>query len=76
MGLYIGGMKAAGGFEGQTPPCPADLNGSGTVDSGDLAILLAAWGPNPGNAADLNGSGTVDSGDLAILLAAWGPCPQ
>jgi len=48
---------------------PADFNGDGVVDSGDLAILLAAWG---GPDADLNDDGTTDSGDLAVLLAAWG----
>jgi len=47
---------------------PADLDGSGTVDSGDLAALLAAWG---GPDADLNDDGVTDSSDLAILLAAW-----
>ncbi len=47
---------------------PADLDNSGTVDSGDLAVLLAAWG---GPDADLNDDGVTDSSDLAILLAAW-----
>jgi len=51
---------------------PADLNGDGTVDSRDLAELLAAWGACSGCPADLNGDGSVDSGDLAVLLAAWG----
>jgi len=55
--------------------CPADLNGSGEVESGDLASLLAEW-DLIGGAADLDGSGTVDSGDLAIVLASWGPCPM
>jgi hypothetical protein len=55
------------------PPCPADVNGSGTVDAADLAVLLAEWGSsNP--AADINDSGTVDASDLAVVLAAWGPC--
>ncbi len=54
--------------------CPADLNGSGEVESGDLASLLAMW-EFPGGPSDLDDSGTVDSGDLAIVLAAWGPCP-
>lgn len=55
-------------------PCPANLDGVGEVDSGDLAVLLAAWGStNPD--ANLDGVGVVDSGDLAVLLAAWGPCP-
>lgn len=52
--------------------CVGDFDASGTIDSGDLAVMLAAWdGAGP---ADLNGSGVVDSSDLAILLAAWGPC--
>jgi len=55
--------------------CPANLDGSGNqVNSGDLAVLLAAWGSS-NLSADLDGSGVVDSGDLAILLAAWGLCP-
>ena len=54
--------------------CPADLDGLGTVGSGDLGILLAAWGTSD-PVADLDGSGTVGSGDLGILLAAWGDCP-
>ena len=53
--------------------CTGDLDGSGAVGAGDLAILLAAWG-SAGGPSDLDGSGTVGSGDLAILLAAWGPC--
>jgi len=55
----------------------ADLDGSGTVGSGDLGALLAAWGSS-GGPGDFDGSGTVGSGDLGILLAAWGEpggCP-
>jgi hypothetical protein len=57
----------------QVPACPGDLNGSGTVDPSDLAILLNGWGLS--GASDLNGSGVTDAGDLAILLSAWGSCP-
>lgn len=46
-----------------------DINGDGTVDASDLAILLGAWGGT--GDADLNGDGTVDALDLAILLGAW-----
>jgi len=49
---------------------PADLNGDGTVDGGDLGTLLSQWG-GPGS-ADLNGDGTVDGEDLGMLLASWG----
>lgn len=57
------------------PGCAGDLDGTGAVGSGDLGVLLAAWG-SAGTGADLDGSGTVGSGDLGILLAAWGPCPK
>ncbi len=79
--MYVN-MEASGiGDEGrvdnialQVGPCPADLNDSGAVDAGDLAVLLAAWGPGGGVAADLNFDGVVNAGDLATLLAAWGDC--
>jgi formylglycine-generating enzyme required for sulfatase activity len=55
--------------------CTGDLDGSGTVDGADLAVLLGAWGPCPGCVADLNGSGAVDAADLAVLLGQWnGTC--
>ncbi len=52
----------------------ADIDDSGQVDAADLAVLLGAWGPNPGHTADLNGDGSVDAADLAQLLGQWGPC--
>ncbi|MCH2161758.1 MAG: hypothetical protein MK085_07775, partial [Phycisphaerales bacterium] len=54
-------------------PCPADLNGDGQVDGGDIGLLLVDFGAN-GGPADLNDDGTVDGGDLGVLLAAFGPC--
>ncbi len=54
--------------------CPWDLDSSGLIGSGDLAILLASWGDSPGGAADFNCDGIVDSADLADLLAQWGAC--
>jgi V8-like Glu-specific endopeptidase len=56
-----------------TGPCIGDLNGDGTVNGADLAILLGAWG-QPGGIANLDGNGQVNGADLAILLGAWGPC--
>ncbi|MBL9148656.1 MAG: hypothetical protein JNM94_08185 [Phycisphaerae bacterium] len=50
-------------------PEPADLDGNGSVNGADLAILLGAWGE--GGAADLDGSGSVDGADLGLLLGAW-----
>lgn len=55
-------------------PCVGDLDGSGDVNAGDLAILLGAWG-STGGPADLNNNGLVGAEDLALLLGAWGPCP-
>jgi hypothetical protein len=52
--------------------CPADLDGSGSVDGADLGLLLGAW--DTAGPGDLNGSGFVDGGDLGLLLGAWGDC--
>jgi len=48
-----------------------DLNGDGTVNGADLAIMLADWG-DAGVPADLDGNGVVDGADLSILLGNWG----
>ncbi len=58
-------------------PCAGDIDGSGEVDLGDLAGLLAAFGSMNGDAnynpgADLDGDDDVDLGDLSGLLAAFG----
>ncbi len=50
--------------------CPLDLDGSMSVGSGDLALLLGAWGQAVAW-ADLDFDGTVGSGDLAVLLGGW-----
>ncbi|MCE2882579.1 MAG: hypothetical protein LW636_09510 [Planctomycetaceae bacterium] len=52
-------------------PCPADIDGNGTVDGADLASLLGGWGSS---SPDLTGDGIVDGSDLATLLGAWGAC--
>lgn len=49
---------------------PADLNGDGTVNGNDLAMLLGNWGGS--GTGDIDGNGTVDAADLAILLGNWG----
>jgi len=50
---------------------PGDINNDDTVDSDDLASLLALWGTDD-LASDLNGDGAITSQDLAMLLANWG----
>lgn len=57
-----------------TPPCPADINGDGSVDGGDLGSLLGGWGG--GGPSDLNGDGTTDGADIGALLGGWGLCPS
>ena len=57
-----------------TAPCPADLDGSGAVDAGDIGSLLILFGSS-GPAGDLDGSGTVDAGDIGSMLLAFGDCP-
>ena len=54
--------------------CFGDLDGSGDVGSGDVALLLLDYGPCPGCQADLDGSGNVDFGDVALVLLSTGPC--
>ena len=67
-------------FQADSVCCPADFDGSGTVDAFDLAELLGDWGscPEPPEPcpADLFGAGDgfVGADDLAVLLGAWGPC--
>jgi murein tripeptide amidase MpaA len=46
---------------------PGDLDDSGTVDAGDIGVLLLRFETSDA-AADLDGSGTVDAGDIAIML--------
>jgi hypothetical protein len=60
--------------DGDCVDCPADIDGSGTVDTADLVDLLAAWGKCPDCPEDIDGNGTVDVADLVELLAAWGSC--
>ena len=55
----------------EEPESPADLNGDGYIDGGDLGLLLAGWGRS--GSSDINGDGTTDGGDLGILLAEWSP---
>ena len=64
-------------------PCPSDLDGDGTVNGIDIAILLANWSIPPGTPGchgelpcpmDFSGDGLVNGIDLGILLSHWGLC--
>ena len=57
------------------PSCPSDLDGSGTVDLGDIAMQLLDYGPCVGCISDIDGNGRVDYGDIALTLLEVGPCP-
>lgn len=67
-----------GSTGGGQATCSGDLDGSGSVDGTDLAIVLGAWGQCDTSAgaciADLNLDGEVDGTDLGALVEAWGPC--
>lgn len=56
------------------PDVGIDLDGSGAVDTGDLALALLEFGPTAGGAADIDGNGAVDFGDLALILLEFGGC--
>ncbi len=57
--------------------CPADFDQNGSIDGGDLAQILNAWGPAPGlPGLDLVPDGEINGADLAVLLNAWGPCSE
>ena len=64
-------------FPADESPCPADIDGDGTVGGADLSLLLGNWGPCSGNgcAGDLDGNGIVSGADLTLLLGSWGLCP-
>ncbi len=58
------------------PPPGPDLDGSGTVDSTDLNIVLANFGCTEAPCAgDTDGDGDTDSTDLNNILAAFGTMP-
>ncbi len=78
------GVSLSGGYwPGSTsvPPCPADFNGNGTVDTPDLTFFLGRFGQSatpgsPAERADFNGNGTVDTPDLTFFLGRFGnACP-
>ena len=58
-----------------SPAVVGDIDGDGVVGTGDLILLLGAWGPcdDCGDCpADLDGDCNVGTGDLILLLGNWG----
>jgi hypothetical protein len=63
---------------GSVTPCPADVNGSSTVDIDDLLFVINAWGNTgtPGTVVgDVDSNGVVDIDDLLGVISGWGSCP-
>jgi len=54
--------------------CFGDVDNSGAVDNGDVAIALLDYGPCGGCLTDLDGTNEVDFGDVALILLSTGPC--
>ncbi len=50
----------------------ADVNADEVVNTLDLLMVLAAWGPCPACPEDLDGDGVVGTDDLRILICSWG----
>lgn len=70
--LLFGPGAVAGNEPGCGGLCAPDFNFDGSVDGGDLGILLDSYGGS--GCGDASGDGVVDGADLGILLALWGPC--
>jgi hypothetical protein len=79
--IRVGGVAGATGFgtlnvgaPNGDPCCPGDMDASGVVDFGDIALILLDFGPCAACTTDLDASGIVDFGDVALALLNYGPC--
>jgi hypothetical protein len=50
--------------------CPADMNGDGVLDNGDIGAFVAIF-LNGDLAADFNGDGILDNGDIGAFVAGF-----
>jgi len=73
-GVYADAAPVTIRFQvGQASACVfADLDCSGAVDMGDVALILLDYGPCAGCDADLDGNGSADFGDVALALLSFG----
>ncbi|MFT5422850.1 MAG: glucose/arabinose dehydrogenase [Phycisphaerales bacterium] len=51
----------------EQPPCPADLNGDGILDNGDIGEFINLFLAGD-LAADMNGDGILDNGDIGAFV--------
>jgi hypothetical protein len=53
---------------------PGDANGDGVVDTNDLLLIIAGWGPCPPAPCpgDVNGDGFIGADDILLAIAHWG----
>lgn len=57
------------------PPCPADINGDGVLDNGDIGAFITLFLLGD-PAADLNGDGVIDNGDIGSFVTLFlSGCP-
>ena len=79
LAVLVGAASLFAAPSAQAGDCPADFNGDGNVDAGDLLELLSNLGAcdDPEDCPwDFNDDDMVDEVDLAYLLESWGPCPS
>ena len=60
-----------------SPPCPADVDGDGTVGTLDVGAIEGAFGstnPEDLDQFDLDGDGTIGTLDVGACEADFGPC--
>ena len=59
--------------QGDTEPCPADLDQDGTIGVNDVLACISAWATPAG---DTDGNGDTDVNDLLFIISLYGkPCP-
>ncbi len=75
--IYSGALSSRGAFQGEDigrGNLTWDLDCNGIIWTGDLVLLLGAWGSCPPEvycSPDFNGNGVVNIEDLIALLNAW-----
>lgn len=68
----VAGMADSRQFTILVAPALADLNGDGSIDCADYAILHTQWGQQgTGLSGDLNHDGVVDITDGSIMFSHW-----